>query len=57
VEKVVKQLEKDLELTREAQTIECRNNDGYGSPLQAKFSGEIGALLKAIEIVKRGGVK
>lgn len=57
VEKVVAELEYELELTREAQTIECRNNDGYGTPLQAKFSGEIGALLKAIEIVRKGGVE
>lgn len=57
MDSIVEQLEEALKLTREAQTIECRINDGYGTPLQAKYSGEIKSLLYATEIVRKGGVE
>ena len=50
---IVEKLEEELKLTREAQTIECIGNNGNGTPLQSKFSGEICALIKAINIVKQ----
>lgn len=57
VEKVVAELETELKVTRNTQTMECIKNGGYGSPLQAKYSGKIEMILKAIDIVKRGGVE
>ena len=53
VDNITKKLEEELKLTREAQTIECIGNNGNGTPLQSKFSGEICALIKAINIVKQ----
>lgn len=50
---IVEKLEEELKLTREAQTIECIGNNGNGTPIQSKFSGEICALIKAINIVKQ----
>ena len=37
---IVEKLEEELKLTREAQTIECIGNNGNGTPLQSKYSGE-----------------
>lgn len=51
IEKLIGRLEEELESTREIQTIECKGNNGYGTPLQAKLSGEICALLKVKNIV------
>ena len=53
MDNIVEKLKEELKLTREAQNIECIGNDGYGTPLQSKFSGEICALIKAINIVKQ----
>lgn len=57
IEKVVAELETELRVTRNVQSIECIKNDGYGTSRQAKNSGKIEMLLKAIGIVKAGGVK
>ena len=55
-EKVVAELEETLRLTKEAQAIEHNINNGYGSFLQVKYSGEIKSLLYAIDRVRKGGV-
>ena len=51
-EKIIERLEEELELTREAQTIECKNNDGHWTPIQGKYSGNIEMLIKSKEIVQ-----
>ena len=56
VEKVVAELEDELRVTKNVQTMECIRNGGYGTPLQAKYSGKIEMLLKAIGMVRKGGV-
>ena len=53
IEKLIGMLEEEVKSTREMQTIQCKGNDGYGTPLQAKLSGEICALLKAKNIVNQ----
>lgn len=57
LEKVVAELETELRVTRNAQSIECIKNDGYGTPLQAKNSGKIEMLLRTIDMVRKGGAK
>ena len=52
-EKIKERLETELKCTRDKQSIECMKNDGFGTPLQAKYSGNIEMLLKAIEIVNQ----
>lgn len=51
IEKLIGGLEEELKTTREMQTIQCRGNDGYGTPLQSKLSGEICVLLRVKNIV------
>ena len=52
-EKIRERLETELKCTRDKQTIECIKNNGFGTPLQSKYSGNIEMLLKAIEIVNQ----
>ena len=51
IEKLIGRLEEELKTTREMQTIQCKGNNGYGTPLQSKLSGEICVLLKVTNIV------
>lgn len=53
IEKLIERLEEEVRSTREMQTIQCKGNDGYGTPLQSKLSGEICALLKVKNIVNQ----
>lgn len=53
IDKLIGRLEEELKVTREMQTIQCKGNDGYGTPLQAKLSGEISAFLKVQNIVNQ----
>ena len=52
-EKIKERLKTELKCTRDKQSIECMKNDGFGTPLQAKYSGNIEMLIKAIEIVNQ----
>ena len=53
VEKLISRLEEELKITRKMQTTQCEGNNGYGTPLQSKLSGEISALLKVENIVNQ----
>ena len=53
IDKLIGRLEEELKTTREIQTTQCKGNNGYGTPLQSKLSGEISALLKVENIVNQ----